>query len=407
MTPTLAFVAFILLTVASSAHLPGCLPDEDATIISESIFQVPDPTTTGVPFTNLTLTYFTCPSRQAQVQHAQLDERQAPIDLCGFMDDGGIFSTCTFSCDQALGDEPTLGDCENIMTAVVDSVIRPMTVTIPALSGVAVSLLNNTCAVVFFNDDDNETYDTCLTAISDMSFFITEECPQPRDGFIGSVLSCCILKFLGQLVVTLSVYRTSHRAHIMRGLKEVGRYILEVEALVPLGRASASRLKSKLTPQGSSDPVPEKDTITMICRPLDAVNEIYRGSNGIDNVVEINGARAKSLDIGALGLTARSSLNLAGKSTTQLGYWPGMAQAVEEACSLHADMGQIVEVGDIHFTPVFVDAKRTIKMLQGRELAITELGEWGNIAVNLMVGFGLVHAMGARRRGGTLLKAKL
>lgn len=40
-----------------------------------------------------------------------------------------------------------------------------MTVTIPALSGLVVSLLNNTCAFVFLNDDANDTYDTCLHTI--------------------------------------------------------------------------------------------------------------------------------------------------------------------------------------------------------------------------------------------------
>ncbi|KAJ7619025.1 hypothetical protein B0H17DRAFT_1152239 [Mycena rosella] len=99
MTPTSALVVFILLTAAASLHVPGCLPDEDATIVSESIFQVPDPTT-GETFTNLTLTYFTCPSRQAQGQSEEPEESralkrqsQAPIDLCGIMDSSAVFSS--------------------------------------------------------------------------------------------------------------------------------------------------------------------------------------------------------------------------------------------------------------------------------------------------------------------------
>ncbi|KAJ7107781.1 hypothetical protein C8R44DRAFT_885183 [Mycena epipterygia] len=204
MTPTSVLVAFILFTVAASLHPPGCLPDEDATIVSESIFQVPNPNT-GETFTNLTLTYFTCPSRQAQAHDGQPKEgglqtgeehlralkrqSQTPIDICGILDSSEVF-TSTFNCDQASGDLPTLRDCANIDTAVVDSLIRPMSVTIPALSGLIVSLVNNTCAMVFLNDDANDNYATCLHTIPDMDFDIMEECPPPfRDGFIGSVRS--------------------------------------------------------------------------------------------------------------------------------------------------------------------------------------------------------------------------
>lgn len=114
MTPTSALIAFILITAAASLHVPGCLPDEDATIVSESTFQVPDPTTHEETFTNLTLTYFTCPSRQAQAQDEQPEEHdlqnsilrgsrsrgpgalkhqsQTPIDLCGIMDSSEVFA---------------------------------------------------------------------------------------------------------------------------------------------------------------------------------------------------------------------------------------------------------------------------------------------------------------------------
>ncbi|KAJ6564183.1 hypothetical protein B0H19DRAFT_1258663 [Mycena capillaripes] len=177
MTPTSALVVFILFKLAASIHAPGCLPDEDATIVSESIFQVPDPNT-GETFTNLTLTYFTCPSRQTQAQPSQ---SATPIELCGIMDSSAVFST--------PGNLPTLRDCSNIDTAIIDSFIRPMTVTIPALTGLVVSLFNNTCAFVFLNDDPNDTYDTCLHTIPDMGFDIMEECPPAHDGFIGSVRS--------------------------------------------------------------------------------------------------------------------------------------------------------------------------------------------------------------------------
>ncbi|KAF8212754.1 hypothetical protein K438DRAFT_1170052 [Mycena galopus ATCC 62051] len=64
-----------------------------------------------------------------------------------------------------------------------------MEVVIPALSGLIVSLLNNTCAMVFLNDDVNDTYQTCLHTIPDMAQDISEECIGEQDGFIGSVRS--------------------------------------------------------------------------------------------------------------------------------------------------------------------------------------------------------------------------
>jgi hypothetical protein len=137
MTPTSALVAFILLGVATAFHVPGCLPDEDVTILSAPVFPVIDPTTET--FTNLTITYFTCPSRQAQASERQ---SQTSIELCGIMESGQVFDSklvgsvprpapgllfihCnllgTFTCDQVLGDQPTFNDCDNFDAGVVDS----------------------------------------------------------------------------------------------------------------------------------------------------------------------------------------------------------------------------------------------------------------------------------------------
>ncbi|KAK7470136.1 hypothetical protein VKT23_001576 [Stygiomarasmius scandens] len=187
MTRILALVALtILVTAAASLHVPGCLPNEDATIVSESTFQVPD--LNSGPF-ELILTYFTCPSRERALQNGTLKRRdQNLIEICGIMDSSQVFAG-TFNCDQAPVDQPTIEDCSAIDDVITDSLIRPMVVTIPALSGLVVSLLNNSCAFVFLNDDTNDTYDTCLHTIPDVGFDITEECPQVRDGFIGSVRS--------------------------------------------------------------------------------------------------------------------------------------------------------------------------------------------------------------------------
>jgi hypothetical protein len=67
LTSPLAF-AFDLLTAqiaVALSNVPGCLPDETATIVLQSIFQVPDLIVGG--FANLTVTNFkvTCPSREA------------------------------------------------------------------------------------------------------------------------------------------------------------------------------------------------------------------------------------------------------------------------------------------------------------------------------------------------------
>ncbi|KAJ7603868.1 hypothetical protein DFH06DRAFT_1255882 [Mycena polygramma] len=184
-----ALVAFSVFAAALGQVL-GCLPGENPTIVSQSIFPVFEPTG---DLTNLTLTYFTCPSRHSQVERGQRvrpdwdysEPRAAPIDVCGIMDSSAVFAS-TFSCNQAAGDQPTLADCAEITNTITDNLIRPMMVTIPALSGLAMSLLSN----VFLNDDMDDTYETCLHTISDMNFDIMEECPGPvRDGFIGSVRS--------------------------------------------------------------------------------------------------------------------------------------------------------------------------------------------------------------------------
>ncbi|KAJ7192399.1 hypothetical protein GGX14DRAFT_406350 [Mycena pura] len=185
MFPTSALVLFVLFTAATSLHAPGCLPDEDATIVSQAMFPAPDPNTGLETLTNLTLTFYTCPSRQAQTQPGQ---SETPIDICGIMDSSAVFSS-TITCLQAPGNLPTVRDCNNIDTAVIDSFSRPMIVTIPPLSGLAVSLPNNTCAFVFLNDDANDTYDTCLHTIPDMGQDIMEECPPAQDGFIGTIRS--------------------------------------------------------------------------------------------------------------------------------------------------------------------------------------------------------------------------
>ncbi|KAJ7121822.1 hypothetical protein C8R43DRAFT_1150635 [Mycena crocata] len=196
--PRLLLPFLLLLATATAAlHAPGCLPDEPATITSQSVFQVPDPTTSGEPFTELTLTGFTCASRQPGararfgVTRVVRDDAGAPIDLCGVVENGEIFHAgSTFNCDQSEVGFPPVRDCDNIQTAVVESTIRPMRFTIPARAGLIVSLRNNTCAFVFLNDDGEDTYSTCLVAIPDTAFAIQEECPHPaRDGFIGSVHS--------------------------------------------------------------------------------------------------------------------------------------------------------------------------------------------------------------------------
>ncbi|KAJ6534941.1 hypothetical protein B0H19DRAFT_1080348 [Mycena capillaripes] len=130
-------------------------------------------------------TYFTCPSRQAQGE-----PEGAPIGvLCG---NGGEAFAGTFNCDQAPGDLPKPADCGAIDTVVFDNLIRPMSLIVPPQSGIAVSLLNNTCAIVFLNDDGHDTYQTCLDEVVQILDDLSEfgRCPGPlRNGFVGSVRS--------------------------------------------------------------------------------------------------------------------------------------------------------------------------------------------------------------------------
>ncbi|KAJ7509100.1 hypothetical protein B0H11DRAFT_2270613 [Mycena galericulata] len=186
MALTFNLFAFFLLMGVVSLNVPEC---EDATILSEAVYSVPNPTT-NTEFTNLTMTYFTCPSLQTRALEGRaLQERQTMINICGPIGNGVVFDgQFNFTCNQTSGNLPKLGDCENIDTAIVDSFLRPELVTVPALSGVVMTLQNNTCAFVFMNDDANDTYDICFQNMPDLGFNIMEECPQPQhDGFIGSV----------------------------------------------------------------------------------------------------------------------------------------------------------------------------------------------------------------------------
>jgi hypothetical protein len=85
MNPTSALVAFILLAITASLHVPGCLPDEDATIVSEAMFPVPELDNPIPRLENLTITHFTCPSRQAQTQTESPELRglQSGIHMAG------------------------------------------------------------------------------------------------------------------------------------------------------------------------------------------------------------------------------------------------------------------------------------------------------------------------------------
>ncbi|KAF7339037.1 hypothetical protein MVEN_01979900 [Mycena venus] len=193
MTPTSALVTFILLAGAASLHVPPCLPDEDATILSQPMFPVVDPS--SLQTINLTLTYFTCPSRQVQPQNANTMKRQSqtPVDLCTLMEGGQVQEGSIFSCEQAPGEEPTNIDCSNIDDTVIDNLVRGMTIIVPPLSGVIVTIQNNTCALTFSNNDLTVTLETCLEAISDMySNIALGGChiiPPAPDGFIGSIRS--------------------------------------------------------------------------------------------------------------------------------------------------------------------------------------------------------------------------
>ncbi|KAJ7758047.1 hypothetical protein B0H16DRAFT_659271, partial [Mycena metata] len=164
----------------SFINAPGCFPDEVATVVSESIYPVvlQAPPVTG-EVANLTLTFYTCPSRQAD-GGGDRRKRQStqPVDICGIMDSSAVFES-TFTCAQSSDNLPTLRDCGDFVDVVTDNLIRPLMVTIPARSGLAVSLFNNTCAFAFLNDDFTDDYETCLHTISDMDFDIEEECPPP------------------------------------------------------------------------------------------------------------------------------------------------------------------------------------------------------------------------------------
>ncbi|KAJ7454606.1 hypothetical protein B0H11DRAFT_2287903 [Mycena galericulata] len=162
MAPTSTLLAFMFLTVAASLNVPTCPPDEQANVVSESMFPVVSPFGNN-PTINLTLTYFTCPSLQAQARRGALKRQsEAPIDVCPGLQDG---FDATFGCSP--GDQPPFGDCENIDDTVVDNLIRPLELFIPPLSGVVVTLFNNTCAFVFSNNDASDTYEMELECIPD------------------------------------------------------------------------------------------------------------------------------------------------------------------------------------------------------------------------------------------------
>ncbi|KAJ7196219.1 hypothetical protein GGX14DRAFT_403420 [Mycena pura] len=104
-------VGFILFLMVASIQWPGCLPDEEVTIVENSSFPVFFPTGKT---SNLTVTAFTCPSRQALAE-----PEGAPIDVDGLMENGAVFFG-TFYCDEAPGGLPKLADCLDIDTAVFD-----------------------------------------------------------------------------------------------------------------------------------------------------------------------------------------------------------------------------------------------------------------------------------------------
>ncbi|KAJ6484199.1 hypothetical protein C8R45DRAFT_1000407 [Mycena sanguinolenta] len=179
MTPTSALLAFMFLTVAATLNVPTCPPGEQANVVSESMFPVVSPFGNN-PTINLTLTYFTCPSLQAQARRRALKSQgDAPIDVCTGLQDA---FEATFGCSP--GDQPSFGDCENIDDTVVDNLIRPMELSIPPLSGVVVTLFNNTCAFVFSNNDANDTYEMELECIPDALLNIqnSESCRGKEQG---------------------------------------------------------------------------------------------------------------------------------------------------------------------------------------------------------------------------------
>ncbi|KAJ7210808.1 hypothetical protein GGX14DRAFT_394433 [Mycena pura] len=173
MAPTSALLAFMFLAVAVSLNVPTCPPGEQANVISESIFPVVFPFGNG-PIINLTLTVFTCPSLQnhrAQARRGAL-KRQSGIDVCPGQD--GI--DASFNC--GVGNQPSFEDCKIFDDTVGDNFIRPMELFIPPLSGVVLTLFNNTCAFVFSNNDATDTYATELECIPDaiVNFERSESC---------------------------------------------------------------------------------------------------------------------------------------------------------------------------------------------------------------------------------------
>ncbi|KAJ7264627.1 hypothetical protein C8J57DRAFT_1623422 [Mycena rebaudengoi] len=197
MNPASALLAFILFTVVATLHVPGCLPDEDATIVSEAMFPVPDLDNPIPRLENLTITHFTCPSRaQTQTESSELrgsqsgicmagdthnnSRRQSPIDLCGPMEGAELFGA---------GHEPTLSDCNLIDWEVWNSFVRPKVVPLLPREGLVLSIANNTCAFVVLNDDFSDTYNTCVGVITQVFFEVESRCNSPQDGFIGSVQS--------------------------------------------------------------------------------------------------------------------------------------------------------------------------------------------------------------------------
>ncbi|KAJ7264664.1 hypothetical protein C8J57DRAFT_1512003 [Mycena rebaudengoi] len=193
MNPTSALVAFILLTITASLHVPGCLPDEDAATVSEAMFPVPDLDNPIIGrLEDLTITHFTCPSRQVQTKRDthNSSRRQSPIDLCGPMEmEGAELFGGKFNYDQSVGHEPKLSDCDLIDWEVWTSFVRPKMVPLLPREGLVLSIVNNTCAFVVLNNDFSDTYITCVGVITQVFFEVESRYNSPQDGFIGSVQS--------------------------------------------------------------------------------------------------------------------------------------------------------------------------------------------------------------------------
>ncbi|KAF7351741.1 hypothetical protein MSAN_01607300 [Mycena sanguinolenta] len=181
------FTFFVV--AASLQNVPGCLPGEKATIVSQSVFgDIPilSPGVGGV--TNATITFFTCPSRDSPV----VAPPSTPIDVCGLIDNSEpLFGEGTFNCTQGPTNEPTLAECGIIDDMLQDSFARTAEVVIPPRSGAVMSIFNNSCVFVFLNDDTNDTYSVCVGTISEMNTFTAEEeCfSVAQDGFRGSYRS--------------------------------------------------------------------------------------------------------------------------------------------------------------------------------------------------------------------------